>query len=717
MLGLVAGCASPAYFVIPREWSSASAMDSIIASYRPALQGHRIFLDPGHGGNDRVNRGPREEAIEADVNLRVALALRSYLLGAGAEVFMSRDRDTTVALSDRPLLALQDSAEIFISLHHNATAASDPSTNYAAVYYHAREGSPEYHPANHDIARYIARDMSYAMRNASAPNSPTFDGTLSDFDIYPNSGFAVLRQNRMPAVLIEASFHTHPPEERRLAIEEFNRIEAWGIFLGLGKYFRAGIPTLALRSDSLVRIPRPAILIEGQPAQALDRSTLRLLLDGREIAGRDTAAPGIVSLQLDRDLSSGAHLLSAWVRNRQGNYSWPFRRTITAMLPVKRLEVALHPSTLPASSLAATRLTIRAFDGQGQPVADGSTLRLHVKETGMDTVFSTVRGVATAYVTAVDRPARLSVSIESGETVLHGSIPVRDTTLRYLSGLITIDTTGTPAEGAIVTLERSGMNSLRDTLDITPSDGRYIAFMALPEFSVLRAAHAGFFVKKEVVQPVNPVTIRNISLVPVADAKLFGKTYVLDARYGGTQTGDLAGAERSSDANLAVVRRLYELLNAFGANAILMRQGDEQISESERARRSASLPRGIYLRIDASSQSGKAGCEVYPNPANRCHWLGTPCRNCRGHGTRHDRGRWLPGLVLSGRSYVHHKPDRPVGEDRVLFCQPAGKNRCDRLGDHGRDPASRGTPAIVSCPVCGSHPERLPPGKYPRSAR
>jgi N-acetylmuramoyl-L-alanine amidase len=617
MLGLVAGCASPAYYVVPREWSSASARDSIVASYRPALQGHRIFLDPGHGGNDRVNRGPREEAIEADINLRVALALRSYLLGAGAEVFMSRDRDTTVALNDRPLLALQDNAEIFISLHHNATAASDPSTNYAAVYYHAREGSPEYHPANHDIARYIARDMSYAMRNASAPNSPTFDGTLSDFDIYPNSGFAVLRQNPMPAVLIEASFHTHPPEERRLAIEEFNRIEAWGIFLGLGKYFRAGIPTLTLRSDSLVRIPRPVILIEGQPAPALDRSTLRLLLDEREIAGRDTVGPGIVSLQLDRDLSSGAHLLSVWVRNRQGNCSWPFRHTITAMLPVKRLELALHPSTLPASSLAATRLTIRAFDAHGQPVADRSALRLQVKETGMDTVFSSARGVATAYVTSVDRPARLSVSIESGGTVLHGSIPVRDTTLRYLSGLIAMDSTGIPAEGAIVTLERNGKNSLRDTLDITPSDGRYIAFRALPEFSVLRAEHAGFFVKKEVVQPVNPVTIRNISLVPVADAKLFGKTYVLDARYGGTQTGDLAGAERSSDANLAVVHRLYELLNAFGANAILIRQGDEQIPESERARRSASLPRGIYLRIDASSQSGKAGCEVYPNPANR----------------------------------------------------------------------------------------------------
>src|SRR5512133_2365436 len=94
LFALIAGCASPVDYVKPREWNSASAVDSIVASYRPALQGRRIFLDPGHGGQDRFNRGPREEAIEADVNLRVALALRSYLAGAGAEVFMSRERDT-----------------------------------------------------------------------------------------------------------------------------------------------------------------------------------------------------------------------------------------------------------------------------------------------------------------------------------------------------------------------------------------------------------------------------------------------------------------------------------------------------------------------------------------------------------------------------------------------------------------------------------------------
>ena len=69
MLSLLAGCASPVYYDKPREWTSTAAVDSIVASYRPALQGRRIFLDPGHGGDDRENRGPEGEAIEEDAQL------------------------------------------------------------------------------------------------------------------------------------------------------------------------------------------------------------------------------------------------------------------------------------------------------------------------------------------------------------------------------------------------------------------------------------------------------------------------------------------------------------------------------------------------------------------------------------------------------------------------------------------------------------------------
>ena len=76
------------------------------------------------------------------------------------------------------MLALRAGTEIFVSLHHNATGTRDNITNYSSTYYHARDGRSDYHPANHDIARYIQRDMSYAMRNPNPPFSPTFDALL-----------------------------------------------------------------------------------------------------------------------------------------------------------------------------------------------------------------------------------------------------------------------------------------------------------------------------------------------------------------------------------------------------------------------------------------------------------------------------------------------------------------------------------------------------------
>jgi len=60
----------------------------------------------------------------------------------------------------------------------------------------------------------------------------------------PTADSGSFRDNPIPAVLIEASFFTYPPEERRLALEEFNTIEAWGMFIGISRYFRAGCRVL-----------------------------------------------------------------------------------------------------------------------------------------------------------------------------------------------------------------------------------------------------------------------------------------------------------------------------------------------------------------------------------------------------------------------------------------------------------------------------------------
>ncbi len=182
------------YYVKPFDWHPEEKRDSTIKFFSPYFQGLKIFLDPGHGGTDRKNKGPAGLAIEADVNLKVALYLRDYLTKAGAIVKMSRDRDTFISLDDRSKLANEWEADIFISIHHNAPGRpGDIYTNYTSTYYHAFPNDYEYDHSSHDIARYVQRDLAYAMGNSGGLGS--FDGTYSDYMIYPKAGFSVFTKN------------------------------------------------------------------------------------------------------------------------------------------------------------------------------------------------------------------------------------------------------------------------------------------------------------------------------------------------------------------------------------------------------------------------------------------------------------------------------------------------------------------------------------------
>jgi N-acetylmuramoyl-L-alanine amidase len=219
-----------------------------IPPFANRLAGVKIVLDPGHGGRgDRPNwkRGPtglREE----EVNLAVAHYLREFLEAVGAKVVMTRtddtclDPDEKIDLARRIEIANQLRADLFISIHHNA--ASEPGPNYTTIYYH---GDPDASPASRCAARYLLTGLNDTLRlEQHVPCA-----LLSDRLRYQN-GFYVLREARVPAVLVEASFHSNPQEERRLRDPLYNRREAYGYFLGLARWAQAGLPRIRLLEPS-----------------------------------------------------------------------------------------------------------------------------------------------------------------------------------------------------------------------------------------------------------------------------------------------------------------------------------------------------------------------------------------------------------------------------------------------------------------------------------
>src|SRR5690606_6949815 len=80
----------------------------------------RVVIDAGHGGHDTGMIGPtglREKDVVLDVSMRLGKLIEAKL---GAEVIYTREDDRFVELSDRPKVANNSKADLFISVHANA---------------------------------------------------------------------------------------------------------------------------------------------------------------------------------------------------------------------------------------------------------------------------------------------------------------------------------------------------------------------------------------------------------------------------------------------------------------------------------------------------------------------------------------------------------------------------------------------------------------------
>ena len=156
----------------------------------------------------------------------------------------------------------------------------------------------------------------------------SFDGTYSDFWIYPGDGFSVLRKTEIPAILIECGFHSNRVEEIRLADEQFNKIQAWGIFKGLGKYFRLGSPTITLLQEKSKFVNRNLelnFLLEDK--NGIDPLSISAYFDSVLVSNTFIEDQNLVKLNIE-NVNSGEHEVRIIAANKQNIHSLPYKRKI-----------------------------------------------------------------------------------------------------------------------------------------------------------------------------------------------------------------------------------------------------------------------------------------------------------------------------------------------------------------------------------------------------
>lgn len=220
----------------------------------------RVVVDPGHGGRNPGAKGPtglRESDVALALARRVRHALRRKL--PDVRVVLTRDADNDVSLEERAAVANSIEADLFVSIHLNAshspddpggvsTFVLDTSNDEQALRLAARENGT--HPAQISelqmvLASLHRRDQVRRSRNAARNiHRHTLRAGRTVIADLPDRGvksamFYVLVGALMPAVLVEASFITRPNEERALRTEGYRAALADGIAEGVAAYARS----------------------------------------------------------------------------------------------------------------------------------------------------------------------------------------------------------------------------------------------------------------------------------------------------------------------------------------------------------------------------------------------------------------------------------------------------------------------------------------------
>jgi N-acetylmuramoyl-L-alanine amidase len=238
---------NPSRLVLDFEGERGGAQAAAAApAVAPGKSGTIIVIDPGHGGVEvgAVGvSGLEEKAVTLDLARRLAVLLQKQ----GITAVLTRDEDRVMPLDDRTAIANQNRAELFLSIHLNASKRK--SAIGAETYYLSAD-------ATDAEARTLAALENKAYQSPDAPQatpvSPPDHGLeLILWDLAQNSylaessrlaesiqkelnaltgvrdrgvrqaPFRVLMGATMPAILVEVGFISNPEEETRLKADDY----------------------------------------------------------------------------------------------------------------------------------------------------------------------------------------------------------------------------------------------------------------------------------------------------------------------------------------------------------------------------------------------------------------------------------------------------------------------------------------------------------------
>jgi N-acetylmuramoyl-L-alanine amidase len=217
-----------------------------------------IVIDPGHGGEDSGAVG-ESGLLEKEVTLDIAKRVKGLLeKEKGFKAILTRDADVLVPLEERPKIANQNGADIFVSIHTNASkkkgaqgcetfflsaAKNDEAHAIAALenssirFEHIESDSGDVDDLNFILMDLVQSEFLIESSDLAGMIQNRLKSELSiPSRGVSQAGFRVLNHAYMPAVLVETAFISNKKEESLLKKNSFRERIAQAIYESIKEF-------------------------------------------------------------------------------------------------------------------------------------------------------------------------------------------------------------------------------------------------------------------------------------------------------------------------------------------------------------------------------------------------------------------------------------------------------------------------------------------------
>jgi N-acetylmuramoyl-L-alanine amidase len=192
----------------------------------PQDDGLCVVIDAGHGGDDPGKVGV-DNVLEKDINLQIALILKTYLENEGIRVVMTREDEGGLYDADASNKKVQDmkrrievidatKPDITVSIHQNS---------YPEEYVH---GAQVFYYTDSAEGKLLAEEIQAQLIEKADPENTRV--------IKANDSYYMLKKTSVPIVIVECGFLSNREETKKLCTAEYQDRIAWAVHLGIVRY-------------------------------------------------------------------------------------------------------------------------------------------------------------------------------------------------------------------------------------------------------------------------------------------------------------------------------------------------------------------------------------------------------------------------------------------------------------------------------------------------